>query len=74
MSRIRRFCCEMLVLSLILSAVSCAALSEEQQEIDLQALMAPEEASVIEEAPAAEGSVEPDFKSFVLTTPAGTKV
>ena len=72
MSRIRRFCCAMLVLSLILSAVSCAALSEEQQEIDLQALMAPEEASVIEEAPAAEGSVESEGENVLPPDEAGT--
>ncbi len=58
MSWLKRYCCAALILSLILSAVSCAALSEEGQQIDLMELIAPEEAFVTEEAPAAEGETE----------------
>lgn len=57
MSRFKRYCCGVLMLSLILSAIPCAALSEEQTEIDLMELIVPEEISIVEEAPAEEGSL-----------------
>ncbi len=59
LNRFKQYCCALLMLALTLSAVSGAALSEERQEIDLMELIAPEEATVIEEAPAAQSEAGP---------------